>query len=325
MDYITDKGTFGSLQLLRAAYLDAPDWKEHWLAADTAIEKPWDRSLLHASDVGGCPRAAMYRLLGTPEKPRGAKSKANRIVMFWAGFHFHYLTYSALSWAGILVAHERPVELPDGWTGTLDAEIAQGDKTFVFDEKTVLPNMLNYRYSLPKAPNCLQLAVYGDTISNYHGLIEYTDRAGSNDPEECPVDLSEYVAEKDERMSALESWRDNLPELPPTLDQTYASHYTRDGDNMVLKTISVETPWSCGYCDYHLTQEERRVNPASGRMKKYDWTQPDSTCKPLNVPPVDVAEFSGLQIKSCRSGHETQVEALMATTPMAYYSPKEED
>ena len=87
MIYSSERGTFDSLQMLRAAYLVAPDWQKFWLSADTAIEKSWPKDVLHASDVGGCPRAAMYRLLGTPEKPRSASSKANRQVMFWAGYH----------------------------------------------------------------------------------------------------------------------------------------------------------------------------------------------------------------------------------------------
>jgi hypothetical protein len=329
MKYLTNRGEFATLQLLRAAYLDAPDWQKFWIDARTITEQPWTKGLLHASDVGGCPRATMYRLLDTPEKPRGEKSKANRKVMFWAGYHFHYLTYSALSWAGILLYHEEPVKLPDGWTGTLDAEIVPLESdTFVFDEKTVMPNTLNYGYDLPKLPNCLQLTVYGDAVDNLNGLLEYTDRAGSNDPRECPVDLSEYVEAKNTIMKTLETQRDMLPELPPELEQVYVPHYTRDKsdpDWMVMKTIAVETPWNCGYCDYHLTREESRVNPASGRMKKYSWTQPESTCHPHNVPPVDVAELSPVgTLISCKSGHEVGAEIVTRTKPLRYYSPQDE-
>jgi hypothetical protein len=323
MKLITDRGEFDSLQMIRAAYLEAADRKQYRIPYDGS---EWVKGSLHASDVGGCPRAAMYRLLGTPDKPRSASSKANRAVMFWAGYEFHFLTYSALSWAGILNCHERTVPLPEGWTGTLDAEIAQEDATYIFDEKTVLPNALNYSYSLPKTENCIQLCVYGDAVGNLNGLIEYTDRAGSNTPKECPIDLGLYVGEKDRRMKMLEECRDTLPELPPVLDQAYVPHYTRDGDYMIINTIAIETPWNCGYCDFHLTREERRVNPASGRMKKYDWTQPESTCKPPNAPAVDVAELAhGGIVKSCKSGHEQGVEAILSSVPLSYYAPQEEE
>jgi len=325
MNYVTDRGEFSSLQILRAAYLEAPDWKQFWIDARTVTEQPWGKLLLHASDVGGCPRATMYRLLDTPEKPRGASSKANRAVMFWAGYHFHYLTYSALSWAGILACHEEPVEMDEGWSGTLDAEILVGDERILFDEKTVMPNALNYGFSLPKEKDCLQLATYGLTRSNVNGLIEYCDRAGSNTPKECRVDLGQYSAAVGSHMSLLEDCRSALPELPPVLEQAYVPHYARDGENMVLKTVAVETPWNCGYCDYHLTQEERRMNPATGRMKSYSWTQAESTCKPRNAPPLVVAELIGGVLKSCKSGHEAEVEKLTSTTPLSYYAPQEED
>jgi hypothetical protein len=312
---------------LRAAYLEAPNWQKFWLSADTAAEKEWPKDTLHASDVGGCPRAAMYRLLGTPEKPRSASSKANRTVMFWAGYHFHYLTYSALNWAGLLLSHERSLEMPEGWSGALDAEIltAPGSDPLVFDEKTVLPNALNYSYDMPKLPNCLQLATYGSVVGNMSGLIEYTDRAGSNTPKECEIDLSRYVYEVGVQMAHLEMCRYNLPGLPPTLDQEYVGRYTRIGPDMVLKTVGLATPWSCGYCDYHLTKKEQRQNPASGRMKKYGWTSEDSTCKPVNVPEIEVAVFDqyGL-LSSCKSDHNEGVLAFIEGHQSKVYAPEEE-
>lgn len=287
MGYRTRRGEFGSLQILRAAYIEAPDRFKYRLLQEDAS---WDKSVLHASDTSGCPRAVMYRLLGTPEKPRSKKAAANRIVMLERGTDYHWLTYSALNWAGILVGHEIPAAPREGWAGSMDALIRpnhESDSVVGFDEKTVLPNMLIYhRADTPKDKDCTQLGAYCLTQPFKWGLIEYTDRAGSNNPEECEFDASQWMEKAVERMDALEMWQGLLPELPPTLEPEFVAHYS----DHKLDSVTSERPWSCDYCDFHLTKKERRINPASGRMKEYGWTCSDSTCKPVNVPPRIVAE-----------------------------------
>jgi hypothetical protein len=325
MKYVTKRGEFASLQLLRQAYLKSNDGAQFWLDPG-AFEEHTPSGLLRATDVGKCPRAVAYRLLKTPKKPRSASAAANREVMMWAAYRFHFLTYSALNWAGILVEHEYEVPLPDGWIGRSDALIRNGDDLWRFDEKTVLPNALqNYRYDHPKAKDCLQLATYDLPEPLGRGLIEYTDRAGSNRPEECEIDLEKWGTKVPPLMVALEAMRDSLPELPPMLDPTYQAHYSKgQGGRMWLSTIDCVTPWDCSYCDYHLTRLESRTNPNSGRPRKYGWTQSESVCKPVNLPPQQVAEWKNGSLTNVRSGH---AEALDAWIPsqITNYIPEEEE
>jgi len=135
----------------------------------------------------------------------------------------------------------------------------------------------------------------------------------------APTDTKKLI---DIWVKAMEIW---LPELPDILEQTYAPRYKRDQTGtMVLDAIDLVTPWDCGYCDYHLTKKERRINPASGRMKIYGWTQPDSVCKPHNAPPVQVASWSGGKLQNVRPGHEDAIVEWMKTKVTSYVEEEEE-
>ncbi|HUW10711.1 MAG TPA: hypothetical protein VM537_13350 [Anaerolineae bacterium] len=327
MTLISQRGEFPTMQALRAAYLKAPDRKQFAMHYDGG---EWDKSVIHASDAGACPRQVMYRLTGTPEKPRSPESEWNRTVMFESGYVFHYLTYSALRWAGLLAYHERPLELPYGVSGSCDA-IFQPDyreeDLALYDCKTVLPNALKYSWDMPKVKDCLQLGAYSldpdiESMPILYGLIEYVDRAGSNTPLECIIDLEEWADRADRRLEELTEWEDMLPAsvLPPEMAPRYVGHYSSG----YLESISYERAWECGYCDYHLTKKEKRTNPNSGRQKEYGWTQKESTCKPFYLPPHTVATVSGGSLKKVTTGHEEGVERWFASARKHYAVEVEE-
>lgn len=324
--YVSDRGTFATLQLLRAAYLHSHDGEKYWLDPTPFGGDEWDPETLHISELGACPRAIAYRLTGTPVKPRGKAAAANREIMFWSGYRLHYLTYSALNWAGLLVDHEIPAVLPDGWSGRADALIRpnqHADRIIGYDMKTVLPNALKYAWDMPKEKDCLQVGGYAFASLFGPAVIEYADRAGSNTPKECEVDAGAWAKRVPAIMKRLEEVRDNVPELPPMLPQAYVGHFKEADNAGTLDTVTLETEWRCGYCDYHLTKQERRFNPQTKRMKKYGWTQNESTCKPINEPPRVVCQWNGGDPKTT-SGHESGVEAWLDSHPKSYEIPEEE-
>lgn len=325
--YISDRGSWASLQLLRAAYLKSEDGERYWLDPTPFGANEWESDKLHLSELGACPRAIAYRLIGVPPKPRSRSSAANREVMFWSGYRFHYLTYSALNWAGLLVDHEIAVKLPEPWTGRADAIIRpniHADRIIGYDMKTVLPNALKYGWDMPKEKDCLQLGGYAHGGLFGPAVLEYADRAGSNTPKECEVDALAWARRVPARMRELEAVREAVPELPETLPPAYNGHF-READNVgTLDTVSLDPDWRCGYCDYHLTKKERRPNPNTGRLKIFGWTQAESTCKPYNSPPLEVCKWNGGR-PITKSGHEDGVEAWLDSHPKHYEIPEEEE
>ena len=258
----------------------------------------------------------MYRLSHEDEKPRSESSKANRAIMFWSGYRLHYLTYSALNAAGLLIAHEEPVSLPDGWTGRLDARIlpTPDAQPILYGLKTVLPNALKYSYDMPKEKDCLQEAVYGSSpdVFETQALEEYADRAGSNTPLECVFELAEWIPQAQAKMREFEKARDELPYLPEVLPPVYVgSYWKRRGENYRdLKTVSYQPDWRCSYCSFHLHLKD------SG-------TQASSSCHPYFKPPEVVAEFKNTKLIRCTKGHEDGVAAWLGSHVTSYQIEEE--
>jgi hypothetical protein len=316
---VSERGEFGSLQELRCAYLKSRDGGKFWLDPTPFGVDGWEKKLLHISDVAGCPRAAMYRLAEYPEKRRSTMSAANREIMFWAGYRFHYLTYSALDWADLLVAHERPLEVPEGWSGQLDAlfvaDYRKGLEDLVlYDMKTELPNAIKYAWDKPKYGHVLQIALYRHflreerTLDPQRTVVEYADRAGANAPLLCWLDderLKRAAREGLERMRFLEECRDALPDLPDTLKPELSPSYwkARGEPWRYVKTVSYGPSWLCGYCEYHQTEQDGR-------------TSYDSLCHPFNEPKAVVAEYhQNGHAKSICQGFEQRVGDYLAGLP----------
>lgn len=325
MKLVSERGEFSDFQALRAAYLEAPDAREFWHDPLPLLQGEWEPGRIHASDAGACPRAVMYRLLGTPEKPRSKSSANNRRVMFWAGYALHALTYSALDWAGLLVEAERIVTLPFGISARCDALFRpdyQSADVWLYDCKTVLPNALKYG-DMPKEKDCLQLGAYAldPSLPILSAVVEYVDRAGSNSPQMYEVNVDEWNPLAKKRLSLLHEMADaavTVGLLPETTPAVYSGHYSWDGQRMALDTIDYGPDWRCGYCDYHLTVKEKRKNPNSGRMKEWGWTHKDSTCRPYNLPPLSVAKIANGSVQSVKLGHEEGCEKWLASARKHY-------
>ena len=306
MKYTSRRGVYDSMQILVAAYLESNDGGDYELSSSPFCRNEWEPDMLHASEIGGCPRAVAYRLSHAPEKPRGKASAANRTVMFNTAYFFHYGRYSALSWAGLLESHETTVPLPDGWTGRYDAIFKpdyREERTILYDLKSVLPAALKYSYSFPKPKDCWQLAVYAEALGMSEAMCEYADRAGGVSPVECVIDPREYYGDVQQRMRMMEAARDGLPELPPTLSPVLDGHYTkrRGQPFRELTSIDIKTDYRCNYCDYLLSE----------KVGTTDVLCADSLCKPYYDPPQTIATFKGGKPVSIEHGHEDAVESWL--------------
>jgi hypothetical protein len=288
MELITDKGTFETFAELRYGYLTSGE-HVHIDPGHAGMDE-WESGKLHASEVGACPRKQLLRILGAPPKVQNNLTRANEALMFWIAYRVHYLTYEAMSWAGIL--YDCEVSLMSGvWAGRADAifypDVNDKEGMRIYDLKTVRPNAFRYAESYPKEQHCLQLGAYATRarVSPY-GVIEYVDRGGSNIPIECPVDVAEWAGKATHNMQELESllagvegqpW--DKAELPPVLPEHYVSHYrkARNQPYKDLTSVTLEPSWECSYCLMHHTMPD-------------DSTRHDSPCTPPNHMPILIAK-----------------------------------
>lgn len=264
----TTQGVFDTLAELRYAYMQSGE--DMNLDPGHTGANDWESHKLHASEIGYCPRATAYRLLGAPKKVQANLTKANEALMFWQGYRIHYLTYEAMMWGGILVAYEVPVLDTEVWAGRADAiflpDFQNEDEEWLYDAKTTRPNAFKFARSFPKEEACLQLGAYGTKRPNiHHGIIEYIDRGGSNIPVECEIDVDKWARFAAQRMVEREFVRDTIAgkdlktaTLPPVLEQEIVPEY-RKARNMPYKDLKgacLKRNWQCSYCDYHATDPE---------------------------------------------------------------------
>lgn len=285
--YHTTRGDFPTLAEIRHAYLKSGE--DAKLDPKHVGANEWESNLLHASEVSFCPRATCLRILGAPKKTQGALTAANEALMFWVAYRIHYLTYEALDWAGMLVAHELSV-MNKPWAGRVDAVIRPNvdeERTILFDAKTVRPGAFRYTEGFPKDDHCIQMGVYGTVRPETEALVEYIDRGGSNPPIECLFQLDGWSGKAQVKMTDLEGWYQGLEghelptaPLPPVLPESFTPHYRKVKNKPVKKLTSVthECAWQCSYCDFHHT------DPTSGQ------TLIVSPCQPNNHEPVEIAK-----------------------------------
>jgi hypothetical protein len=285
--YHTLKGDFPTLAELRHAYLKSGE--DMGLDPKHAGQDDWESDRLHASEVSFCPRATCLRIMGAPKKTQGALTAANEALMFWVAYRLHYVTYEAMQWAGILVAHELSVLEPP-WAGRVDAIIRPNvdeEGTVLYDAKTVRPNAFKFSEQFPKEDNCIQIGVYATVRPENEAIIEYIDRGGSNPPVECRFALDTWRHEAQPRMDALEVWYKGVEghtlktaTLPPILPEKFTAHWRKASGQprKELTSVTFDCPWQCSYCDYHHT------DPTTGN------TLMGSPCIPSNHPVLEVAK-----------------------------------
>lgn len=307
MEYMTHKGEFATLQEMRYAYLTS--------GLDMCIDpghseaNEWDRSLLHASEVGYCPRMQMLRISGAPEKPQANLTRANEAVMFWTANRLHYLAFEAMEWAGVLDECEVSLMSPP-WAGRADAILRPDvgeEETILYDMKTVRGNAMKYSESFPKEAHCLQLGAYATKAKPKMGIIEYVDRSGSMPPIECVIDLEPWREKAAVRMAQMEDALAAMPDLPPTLPESFVAHFTkrRGQPYKDLTSVTYDCSWECGYCSFHHTD-------VTGK------TSSDSPCKPPNHSPILCMkmEKGSWRTLELRPGLEEFLAAQVKTLPI---------
>lgn len=271
----TPKGEFESFAHLRLAYLKVHDERPPVVQYFNTDE--WDDETLHISELGKCMRQQMLRLAGAEKKWESPDKQANDALMFWQGNMIHALTVGAADWAGILIDFEQPLPgLPDGWSGHYDLAYRphfEQDYIAGWDGKTVRSNNFNYWYEWPKDKDVAQARGYlhFQLLGIVKWGIEYIDRGGANTPWLFEIDPDpDWVRW---RMTDLEHWRAELPELPPPLVPELKLTYRKDRNlpTYSISKLMLANSWQCEWCPYHW---------ASGP----DWrANEDSPCKPQMV------------------------------------------
>jgi hypothetical protein len=246
-------------QSIRAAYIAAgqPD------VGIVRHDEWWDSSILHLSDLGSCPRQVALRVGGYPEKIVSEDAKNNKRVMFWLAYELHYLTYSAMRWAGLLYDYELKVEAPTGWSGRLDmlhVDKPGSEKLVLYDEKTSHPNQMKYSKSLPKKKDMLQIIsyyLYPPVTPIDEVRIEYADRGGQNTPQVKVIVPSEWLTK--EVASAMVELEEALVNTPEPLSREFVI-----ADNE--KSVYLRRDWRCKYCPYY-EHELGLCAPEEGEVK----------------------------------------------------------
>lgn len=323
MKLITNKGPFESFAALRYAFKDAcgTDKAFYRELLKYAGEGEWDPNLLHASEVGYCPRMQMLRLSGAPAKVQAMATKAAEGQMFAFGYFAHYWTYAAMEWAGILTGFEQNVFEPP-WSGSFDAMFlpdVNDPREWLWGGKTTRPNAKNYTESLPKTAHCLQEGTYGTKVVVEGAVIEYIDRGGSKPAIECVLNrqaLDTWSERALIRMNDNEDWKMSrlLGELPPILEEMFVAHY-RKNRNQPDKDIIAATwncSWECGYCKYNHT-----AMPKSS-SDKFPPTLSSSPCQPHWHAPIYLKKYTkktGWVYIEQTTVNERAIDAFLAAQP----------
>lgn len=316
---LTDQGQFESLAHLRYAYLQTYQGKPpvHWYLR----EGEWDDSTLHISELGKCPRAQMYRLMGAEKKAKAISTCANEELMFWQGNMIHALTVGALEWAGVLVAFEQQLKgLPIGWSGHFDAIFHDHEEKIIvgWDGKTVRSNAFDYAYSWPKPEHEWQVQGYMCFIPDVaYWYIEYIDRGGARSPQYRVIHRDDAKVSK--RMHELDVHRANLDRaiLPPVLPPEFTLYYRKVNNEMIRRynSVSVGPSWQCEWCDYHHGTQDK---------KDKQWTTfEDSPCQP-DMTKMQVGKTEKNFFKCISPAHEESL-TLWLKSQVLEYAIKEED
>jgi CRISPR/Cas system-associated exonuclease Cas4 (RecB family) len=196
---------------------------EHVLHRDKGAHG-WEDRLLHISDIGSCPRAAAYRLLGTPTREIFGEELRKKKYMYYLANWLHDECFSAWGEAGILVEKECSIRglLPMWWAGRFDAIIDYDGGERIIDVKTKA--YIGKTAQFPQTKHMFQVAAYHMFVAKEYSLkknpmLFYIQRDLQHiEARECVVDVTDNAREYiTSQMKELEAARDNLPELPKIL------------------------------------------------------------------------------------------------------------
>ncbi len=244
------------LQKLRADYL-AYDYDGSKIKL---VQEPHsgDHTRIWPSDLGGCPRKVVLRLLDKPKRDL----YPSEAIMFWQGNMLHDLTYRALIYAERMISYEERLSAPEGVSGRYDClwmdEIDGKDTPTLTDIKSVRPNAFQWgelsedpprvrEYNIPQMGSYM---LYGPEAEAHD--FDYIDRGGAHGALRLPV------TRKDEaKRLAMQGFadimqvRDAMPEVPAPLEEALVEHWTRHKPP-VLKSLGVKQYWACNslYCRY---------------------------------------------------------------------------
>jgi hypothetical protein len=215
----------------------------------------WHDDKLHVSDLGMCHRMVMLRLLGGAEVvPVSDDERRRTLSMFYLGNHEHEMVYKALERKGMLIDKEtKIIGLPDGWRGRLDAVIEDGNGPRILDVKT--KKYLAKRATYPPYNNALQVATYHIYMKKHYGLkqspiLYYIQRdLDHHFGIIAEVDVNEETENHvRSEMSLLDSYRNKLPDLPPTMEKVM-KYDKKTGVVSLLGHHYCHPNW----CDYFMT------------------------------------------------------------------------
>ena len=250
------------------------EWPELKQAYDPNVK----HSKLWVTDITKCPRYVCYRVLGAKMKP----NTAAEIAMFDLANYIHWRMCRALEHAGLLVAEELKLNMPEPWGGRLDylRKVSQTVLTLIIgDGKTIHPRGLKRNaggevpYELPKRESQYQVSTYWhfldtellDMLADEDGLavpyeldddlveIIHMDRGGQNPsyPTLTPVIPRAYI---EARMRGVEGWVARAEaskgmDMPPILQPVigWGTRYT-DKTGAFTGGKVQENCFQCNYC-----------------------------------------------------------------------------
>ena len=216
----------------------------------------WNVDLIHASDLGKCPRKMSHRIHHSPAVDKSMGEQDSELRQFYVANIIHNLVYNAFAWDDRLVEFEIDLTpwLPDGMTGTADGVWENFDGEYeAFDAKSLHPNWRSYLKSYPKADNVAQLSLYYYGLKKRSNVIDkqvarcrmyYVGRGDKTRGLECPFDPDPDLLRRqiDELVIARDSDPFDLPTIPKVIKKT--------GGDVRMTKIELVPDWNCEWCDF---------------------------------------------------------------------------
>jgi hypothetical protein len=242
---------------------DAIDILDEYLESEEQHKERNGR--LYVSDVGGCPRAVAYDLLGKTRDVEAPDERFNRLRKFRIALMCEDLFMQALEWKGVLVAYQPEIVVDDreNWGGRADI-IANYPRLRVIEHKAEFSNAYKFYEKKPSEQHIHQVGIYHHygRASGYEfedpPLLRYTRMPDTKFDKNAGVGrhIEAVVTAAWDKTAALmdelEAVRAALPELPGCLPRVWKMTDKVRGKN-AWKTIREVPDWRCSYCPYQST------------------------------------------------------------------------